>query len=733
MNNQSHPNSRLHFWSWLGVWSVLAAMAMVYLEAQAMTYDGAEMDWQRILLRWVIAFGLTAGSVFILSYVGIRVWQNRPTSRRLWFWLGVASLALGLLLSSRQILADMMKGEPYTLRESLFLVLVWSVIMLVGLSLPFTLGKLFRWLFSWRSLKRCLLALAVLIALVVTFYAEENWRGKRAWENFRREWEAKGEKFELSAFAPPAVPDEQNFALAPVVVSSYAGKMNHRIEADGLTPTTGRNRMTMGLERANLMFTTNMTIGSWQQAKTTDLRLWQDYYRTRFITNRWETGMPGMMMDPRMRGSPPPRYGIPPPEPMPVDTNQTEEVIALATNEFPIAAQSQSPAADVLLALSRCAPAIEELRQAAARPYSRFPLNYQIENPMDLPLPHLGGLKQCAIVLQLRAIAELQAGKSEEALADVQLMLRLAESIRAEPLLISQSLRLAIINLAMQPVWEGLAERRWSEAQMKALNQELQKLDSISDFKLCLRGELARNLGAIEFARKHRGNDLGYFLYAVWPTTFANIDRLWRDLPALPRPLDRMLEIVDDSLPDEFISRCVNHLPPDGWYEQNKVALAKIYLEKLLPSAQPEKHMIDRQAMLKAMASIEKARATGNLNPQNCMALMLLPAMSPAAQKMAMINNTIDLANVACALERYHLEHGEYPETLTALSPQYLEKIPPDVVDGQPLHYHRTSNGRFILYSVGWNGQDDGGVVGLNVYGRLDFNTGDWVWQYPQQ
>jgi hypothetical protein len=115
------------------------------------------------------------------------------------------------------------------------------------------------------------------------------------------------------------------------------------------------------------------------------------------------------------------------------------------------------------------------------------------------------------------------------------------------------------------------------------------------------------------------------------------------------------------------------------------------------------------------------------------MALMTLPTSGFAAQKVAMINNTIDLANVACALERYHLAHEEYPETLAALSPQFMETIPPDVVDGQPLHYHRTSNGRFILYSVGWNGQDDGGVVGLNAYGRLDFNTGDWVWQYPQQ
>ena len=268
---------------------------------------------------------------------------------------------------------------------------------------------------------------------------------------------------------------------------------------------------------------------------------------------------------------------------------------------------------------------------------------------------------------------------------------------------------------------------------MKELNQELQKLDSISDFKLCLRGELATGLGYIEFARKHRGNDLGYFLYAVWPTMFQTIDKNWRYLPDLPRLLARFLEFLGDSLPDEFISRCVNHLPPDGWYEQNKVALAKIYREQLFPIVQSGKHLIDRQAMMKTMASIEKARVTGSLNPQNVMALMMLPAMGSAAQKAAMINNAVDLANVACALERCRLAHGEYPESLAVLVPQFMEKIPPDVVDGLPLHYHRTSDGRFVLYSTGWNGKDDGGVVGLNDYGRADFRKGDWVWQYPLQ
>lgn len=605
----------------------------------------------------------------------------------------------------------MTKGQAYTPPQALFLVLIWSVIFLVWLSFLFSCGKFFRWLFSWRIIRRGLLLLAILTVLIAAFYAEENWRGKRAWENYRRGWEAKGEQFELISFAPPAVSDEQNFAMTPMVVNSYAGRLNKRDHEDDPTTTTNVNRMAMELQRTNLIFNTNVTVGRWQQAKLTDLKPWQDYYRTQFVTNDM---MPGQ------------------PAPRNINANiYTNVVVALDTLEFPIAAQTQSPAADVLLALSRYAPVIEELRVAGARPYSRFPLNYQVENPSEISLPHLRSLKFCVIVLQLRAIAELQDGQTEPALADVKLMLRLVESINSEPFLISQFLRLSMINVTMQPVWEGLAERRWSETQMKELNQELQKLDSISDFKLCLHGELATGLGYIEFARKHRGNDLGYFLYAVWPTMFQTLDKNWRYLPDLPKPFARFLEVLVDLLTDEFISRCVNHLPPDGWYEQNKVALAKIYQEQLFPIVQPGKHLIDRQAMMETMASIEKARVTGSLNPQNVMALMTLPATGSAAQKAAMINNAVDLANVACALERYHLAHGEYPESLAALVPQFMGNIPPDVVDGLPLHYHRTSDGRFMLYSTGWNGKDDGGVVGLNDYGRADFRKGDWVWQYP--
>jgi hypothetical protein len=98
-------------------------------------------------------------------------------------------------------------------------------------------------------------------------------------------------------------------------------------------------------------------------------------------------------------------------------------------------------------------------------------------------------------VLQLRAIAELQNGQSDKALDDVKLALRLAESVRTEPLLISHLVRIAIVNLTLQPVWEGMAEHQWSDAQLAALNAELAKLDFLADYKLTWTGSVRKKRG----------------------------------------------------------------------------------------------------------------------------------------------------------------------------------------------------------------------------------------------
>jgi len=63
------------------------------------------------------------------------------------------------------------------------------------------------------------------------------------------------------------------------------------------------------------------------------------------------------------------------------------------------------------------------------------------------------------------------------------------------------------------------------------------------------------------------------------------------------------------------------------------------------------------------------------------------------------------LLRLAIAIARYELDAGKPPETLEALVPKYLPKIPRCEFSGQPFRY---APGR--VWSVGANGVDDGGL-----------------------
>ena len=87
---------------------------------------------------------------------------------------------------------------------------------------------------------------------------------------------------------------------------------------------------------------------------------------------------------------------------------------------------------------------------------------------------------------------------------------------------------------------------------------------------------------------------------------------------------------------------------------------------------------------------------------------------------------------MGCALERHRLATGHYPDALAALSPRFVRRLPTDLVDGQSLRYRRTTDGRLLLYSVGWNGADDNGEPAFLASGRgTEAKEGDWVWRYP--
>ncbi len=517
----------------------------------------------------------------------------------------------------------------------------------------------------WRLLRRGLIGLALLVTLVGALITEENWRGKHDWEAYKRAAEMRGERLNMASVIPPAVPDDQNFFCAPIVAEALESERSQDTSSSEQRGTNNVNRMKFNIYRGAYANSLTESDISWQQSKLNDIKL----------LKQWQTAFRTYSESPEGK-----------------------------TNGFPITVQPQSPAADVLLALSIFNPGLEELRQASLRPYTRIPLNY--ENGFDSAgglLPWLANMKRCAQFLELRMLAELQNDQSEQALADVKLLLRVNDSVREQPFLISHLVRMAIMAYVLQPVYEGLARHKWSAAQTAELEQALAKEDFLADYEYVLRGE---KHFAIETFEKER--------------------------------ITRQMRSVEDSSGKNMVVTNSLTLWPDAMFYQNELCFAQLN-DRMLALIEKDNRLVAPMALRKFLADVQAQ--SRHYSPYRVLALASAPAVAGSVKKFAFAQVSLDLARVACALERCRLAHGEYPATLNVLAPQFIDQIPHDIINGQPLHYRRTddtsspssgtANGRFMLYSVGWNEKDDGGTVVFTKSGTVDREKGDWVWQYP--
>ena len=495
--------------------------------------------------------------------------------------------------------------------------------------------RFFHWLFSWRTLRRILLTLAALVTLAALFLAEEGWRGKRAWERFKREWEAKGEHFDLASFQPKPVPAEQNFASTPFLADLSQTKQERakdQIAAQkGVdeNPPEPRLNLTGGVSYMP-------ALGDFEKGTLTDLRKWQQYYRT--------------------------------------------------NSQFASPPQPGDPAADVLFALAKFEPIIKESQAASSRPYAVLP------PPSDETLSELmaclGPIKSLSQVLRLRAIANLQAGHGDEALKDIQLSLRLADTLNSQPLMISQLVRIAVLHISATSVWEGLARHQWSGPQLLELQKLLSSADALADYHRTMRGERAFFNQFLE--RMRRGEVRGQEAK----------ETATRLMPLLPR----------------------------GWLYQNQLAANRINQERTLAVVD----LTQRRVFPNRCPTPENVPELKRITPYNVLVRLLLPAFSKVAAKSGRIQTVLDQATVACALERFRMANGRYPDQLQALVPQFIENVPSDVMNGEPLHYLLAADGHYVLYSVGWDQEDDGGVSVRDMASRgKPGERGDWVWTCP--
>jgi hypothetical protein len=511
-----------------------------------------------------------------------------------------------------------------------------------------TIVRFFRWLFSWRGIRRVLIVAAWMATIAALWYGEENWRGRRAWNQYQGAVKARGESLDFASYIPKPVPDDRNFAATPFLASFI-------------------------LHRDGSILTNDL----FARADISDAKISKDRGRRHFEDLcAWQMASAALQKGPLQRGQ------------------------EFETDQASLAARAAAAPA-VLEGLQPDQAAFAELRAASTLEFSRYAVNYDLENPWSILLPHLARVKGVCQRLKLEACADLAASRPEPALADVQLTLALADSLKSEPFLISMLVRYACEQIAIQPVWEGLAERRWTDAQLQELQTRFLAFNFLTDSRTPLLSERACGILTADLARKKGFGFIG------------------DEAP------QGNVRFGGDS-----VAVLAGRLMPSGWYDWEKFNYGTLF------DAQSQGTM-DAAARLVSPARVSSnynvlepqlANMTQDFLHHRVVAALLLPGLRNVPVKTAAAQVAADQTAIACALERYRLAKGGFPDQLESLCPQFMSRLPNDVLTGQPYKYRRTADGQFILYSLGWDETDDGGVPGKTLF---DQNQGDWVWQYP--
>ena len=562
----------------------------------------------------------------------------------------------------------------------------------------------------WRILRRCLVGLAVLLTLVATFYTEESWRGKRAWEHCKREMEAKGIKMDWADHIPAPVPDDQNVFAVPEMQKLFLGKgateFSERISdvyeagQSNRTPT----RMVVAdfvIGPPEAMPPSGFTALSYRdpQAMSEVNRMikeavgpyFLDPYEHVHTLRRSEEIQPAKILL-QCQTAPTPKeleqfLSIFSEWSVPLSESEKEEEAKIeptGNGSYKVTVSAPSTVAEYLAWSAPLEPDFDVIRKALQRPYIRMAgdsQNADAEPPFRLFSP-------LARTLCGRAQCHLLQGQPEEALRDLTLtrdLCRILESnSRSNWDLLATLVHLTVTAISTSAIADGLARHAWREPQLAALQEQLKEINFLPDLRQVFLAGPSR---------------VSHYYENITPSRLGD-KLLWR-------PID------DTNAWTTLKSSLVGNLIPRGWVYQNIVQLANGY-QTLSESTDSSGQLVFPKKVAAATNS-----AGSHPTPYNFIVIKSMPNFGKDFFNTAKLQTHVNEALIACALERYRLAHNSYPETLDALVPQFLDKMPADIIGGQPLHYHRAEDGKFLLYSIGWNEKDDGGKPG---------SEDDWVW-----
>lgn len=350
-----------------------------------------------------------------------------------------------------------------------------------------------------------------------------------------------------------------------------------------------------------------------------------------------------------------------------------------------------SDGAAILRGLEFLKPELDEIRASVKRPKVRFPVKW--EDGFAVRLPHYATMQGLSRMLQLSTVAKLAEGDADGAFEDWGTLRALAGKIENEPSLIGALVHAAMMRGTFDTAREGIEMHRWTPGQLEAIQHLLADTNLIQSHVLALSGERALFNTGIE---PSIGKSEAITAMTAGSTAgMGGIGEIMIGLRARTR----------------------------SWWRENQLWANRHFDEELTmwdadaEVMRPHTRQFDPDAIAGFLATIDLY-----------LALLALPVYDHAGKNALHAHATLRMAGLACALERFRMANGRYPERLGELVPQFMGTLPHDPCDGQPFRYRVTPEG-YLLYSIGTDLKDDGGKMD----DARDMGKGpDWRWWSPE-
>jgi hypothetical protein len=350
-----------------------------------------------------------------------------------------------------------------------------------------------------------------------------------------------------------------------------------------------------------------------------------------------------------------------------VQDREVEKALkAVSDSSSPRATAAQRAAG--LAALRKVEPALKLVEAGAARPGCDFRREWT--KGMYVLFPEFGPMKGFVKALGVRAREESRAGDWRKALRTLESAQRVAQHAGQEPILIGLLVQIACETIVQRDFQAVIDDHGRDQGFLAAAQSLHRKFGPLPDFRRALYGELVVGRVALKSIRG-RG-DL---------EVFSELDP--GSMPAPPSRLERMV----------FEAPVVRN----GFESK----LLKNYRELILDLPKDPEDWPGTERAAKA----SETRVAADQSLANVMSSILMPVFSQASRAIGRTQTNRRLTETSLRLLSERAEGKPLPAHLRPWGDVII-----DPYSGNPFVYRRKGKG-FLLYGVGEDGVDDGGVT----------------------